>query len=94
VNGKNKNSGYDLNQKPKITYPCEWSYHLIGRDENAICEATLNALNGKKHTLAPSRKSSKGGFVSMKLSVIVLDENERLAFFDSLRSHKAILHIL
>jgi putative lipoic acid-binding regulatory protein len=83
-----------LNAKPEINYPCEWSYQLIGRGEEEICEAVLNALGSKKHTIARSRRSSKGNFVSMRLTLIVENEDERLSFFNALRSHSAILHIL
>ncbi|MDR0747865.1 MAG: DUF493 domain-containing protein [Helicobacteraceae bacterium] len=84
----------DVNAKPKIDYPCEWSYKLIGRVEEALCEAALKALDGKEHTIARSRLSSKGSFVSVQLTVIVQSEEERLNLFDALRSHSAILHIL
>ncbi|MDR2153169.1 MAG: DUF493 domain-containing protein [Helicobacteraceae bacterium] len=89
----NSNACVEL-QKPHIIYPCEWSYHLIGRDESAVHKAALNALKGKAHTINLSRRSSKGGFVSMKLTAIVSDESERLALFDALRLNEAILHVL
>ncbi|MDR1451843.1 MAG: DUF493 domain-containing protein [Helicobacteraceae bacterium] len=83
-----------VNNKPDISYPCEWSYHLIGRDESAIKEAVKQTISDKDYALDNSRQSSKGSFVSMKLIVIVADENERLNLFDSLRLRKAILRIL
>jgi putative lipoic acid-binding regulatory protein len=82
------------NVKPKIDYPCEWSYQLIGRDADTIAKAAKTALGDKRFQLEKTRQSAKGSFISMRLELIVDCEEERLGFFNALKQEKSIIYIL
>jgi putative lipoic acid-binding regulatory protein len=83
-----------LNGKPEIAYPAIWEYRLIARSGEAIMAAVLDAVGEKPHCLEPSRASGKGKFVSMKLTIEVINEDERIFYFEKLRTNEGILHIL
>ncbi|MDR2034029.1 MAG: DUF493 domain-containing protein [Helicobacteraceae bacterium] len=80
--------------KPKIDYPCEWSYTLIGREADAIAKSVKTALGAKPYKLEQARQSAKGSFISMRLELIVDCEEERLEFFNALKQEKSIIYIL
>ncbi len=72
-------------EKPDITYPCQWSYRIIGTDEAPIKNSVEALVTSKNYKLESSNKSSSGKYVSMALSLIVDTEDERLTIFNALK---------
>lgn len=81
-------------QKPHIDYPCNWSYRLIGTEEQLLREAAVSVVSGKTYTIEESNRSSGGKYVSLNLSVTVDDEDERLRFYSQLKKDPAVAIIL
>jgi putative lipoic acid-binding regulatory protein len=81
-------------QKPILEYPCEWSYRLIGTDEQLLREAAASAVGGKPCTIERSNSSAAGKYLSVNLSLSVSDEVERLAILERLKGCRAIKIIL
>lgn len=79
--------------KPEIHYPCLWEFRIIGEDKQDL-ERIVGELVAKPYTLDEKNHSSKGRFVSMRLSVEVESEEERNALYQSLSTHKAIKMVL
>jgi uncharacterized protein len=77
-------------KKPHIDYPCNWSYKIIGTDEQSLKEAALSVVKGKPHSIEKSNTSSGGKYISVQVSVMVVDETERLNIFDELKKREAI----
>ncbi len=77
-------------QTPEITYPCEWTYTLIGLDAEEVRQAAHEAFEGKPVTIAPSRKSRTGKYVSIYVSAHVESQQQRDRFFVRLQGHEAI----
>jgi putative lipoic acid-binding regulatory protein len=76
--------------KPKIEYPGEWSYTIIGSDEGVLKEAASQVLSGKAFSIAVSKKSRSGKYISMNITTIVASEEERNDLFRKLSGHPAI----
>lgn len=83
-----------LNGSPKIVYPCEWEYRLIGIDEAALHAATSQIMGERKHTVAFSKTSTTGRYVSIAVTTFVETENARNELFVAFAKHVAIKHVL
>lgn len=76
--------------KPQIKYPCEWSYTIIGVEERGLREAANQALSGKVFSIALSKKSKGGKYVSMNITTHVASEEERNGIFKKLCGQTSI----
>ncbi len=81
-------------KKIKITYPCHWSYRIIGDDEKNLRDAAADAAGNKKFTLSVSNRSSGGKYYSLNMELVVDDETERLAIFKRLKNDDTIKFVL
>ena len=80
--------------KPALTYPCNWSFTLIGTDAEAIRENVAACLKPYVYRLTPSNKSRTGKFVSLHLDTEVASEDARKRLFARLQAAPAIKMIL
>lgn len=74
-------------QKPEITYPCPWSYRVIGADEERLRAAIGFVVGDLQHSLRLANESSTGRYRSLALEVVVRDEAHRYSIFDALGKH-------
>lgn len=81
-------------EKPKIKYPCTWSYRIIGQDEQMLRKAAVSVAGGKKYTLSASNRSSGGKYYSFNFEIDVKDNSERLSIYDCLGKDPAIKMVL
>jgi len=88
------NSPYSCKQKPKIDYPCNWPYTVIGEDKEAIEEAVYHTCDGKNLTFDFSHTSSGGKYHSFNIEMEVKNEEERLSIYNRLNNHPAIKVVL
>lgn len=80
--------------KPAVTYPCNWSFTLIGTDADAIRESVAACLKPNVYRLTPSNKSRTGKFVALHLDTEVSSEEARNRLFSRLQTGSAIKMIL
>jgi len=80
----------DSNQRPEITYPCEWSYKIIGTDIDKIIEAIESAVSGLKYDVTPSNISKNGNYYSLNLKLTVPNEIVRDLIYQKLDSSESI----
>lgn len=84
-----------MNQnKPEINYPCEWHYRIIGSVEGPMRKAAETVATGKQYKLVSSNQSSGGKYLSLQLTVLVENENERVAIFEALKASPEIKMVL
>ncbi|MDD4955536.1 MAG: DUF493 domain-containing protein [Candidatus Omnitrophica bacterium] len=76
--------------RPKIDYPCEWEYRIMGQNEDGLRSAAAEILAGKEYTLSFSNKSKAGKYISLILKTTVDTEGERNEIYVSLRKHPAV----
>jgi putative lipoic acid-binding regulatory protein len=82
-----------MNQ-PIIQYPCEWSYRIIGTDEQALREAASASVEGLEHRLSVANQSQNKSYLSMNLTVVVETQAIRDRIFKLLENHAAVRLIL
>ena len=79
-------------KKAEITYPCEWSFRVIGLDKEAMTEDIKNIMADRSYTLIESNK--KGKYLSLNLSLNVDSKNERNILFAALKSSASITMVI
>jgi putative lipoic acid-binding regulatory protein len=84
----------EIEGKPDISYPTKWGYKVIGTDEEVLRKAVDSVLTNFEYSLKFSNKSSKGKFISLTISIIVQDENERNSIFNNLKNHTTIKMVI
>jgi len=90
------------NQKPKIDYPCQWGFKVIGTDEETVHHAIHECLRecleaGEKERpveIGDSRQSGGGKYVSVGLTLEVMDEVERNVIFQALADRPEIKMVI
>jgi len=84
----------DSQQKVELTYPCSWSYKLIGYEKEAIQKAIHEVIIEREHSLEHSNSSKAGKYVSMNLELVIQNEDERNFIYEALKAHQNIKMVL
>ncbi|MDQ7045196.1 MAG: DUF493 domain-containing protein [Sulfurimonas sp.] len=84
----------DRQEKLELSYPCNWSYKLIGYEKEAIQKAIHDVIIERDHKLEHSNKSKTGKYVSMNLDLVIQNEDERNFIFEALKKHQNIKMVL
>jgi len=83
----NNNSGSgSLN----ISYPCKWSYKIIGSDAEELIAAVEETITNLEYDITPSNISSNEKYLSLNVQVLVPSEIMRNIIFQQLSKHPAI----
>jgi putative lipoic acid-binding regulatory protein len=80
--------------KPKIDYPCRWSYKVIGRDLDELNRAIAEIIGADEHTVTLSRSSKGGAYHCLNLTVTVESEPVRLDLYQRLCRNPAVLMVM
>ena len=81
-------------KKPKIEYPCNWDYKVIGRNVDEMIKAIELITEGMDYKVSPSNVSSKGNYFSLNLSVFVPSEVIRDIIFVNLEANEFVKMVL
>ena len=81
-------------KKPKIDYPCDWHYKVIGTDAAEIIKAIEEAAAGMDYKISSSNVSSKGNYFSINLKVFVTSEAIRDIIFAKLEANEFVKMVL
>lgn len=84
----------DSKEKLELSYPCSWSYKLIGYEKEAIQKAIHEVILEREHSLTHSNASKTGKYVSMNLDLVILNEDERNFIYEALKAHQNIKMVL
>lgn len=85
----------DRKEKLELTYPCSWTYKLIGYEKEAIQRAIHDVITeGREHDLTHSNASKTGKYVSMNLDLLVHNEDDRNFIYEALKAHQHIKMVL
>lgn len=82
------------NIKPKIDYPCVWSYRVIGFSKELVLEVIEKVFDNKADVSPIEHVSSHGKYVAINCSIEVKDDCERLAYFDGLTKQHGIVMVI
>jgi putative lipoic acid-binding regulatory protein len=80
--------------KPDISYPCRWVYRVIGGRAEVLRQAVTDVLGDHEHVLTPSNTSRNGKYASLRLEVVVADDDQREGIYRALCSHESIRIVL
>ncbi|MEN8140508.1 MAG: DUF493 domain-containing protein [Thermodesulfobacteriota bacterium] len=81
-------------KRPEINYPCPWQFVVIGSDKRALELAVAGVVAPQAHILRPSKKSSKGKYISLNLELVVESEEMRNNIFAALCQQPAIRMVI
>jgi len=84
----------DSKEKLELTYPCGWSYKLIGYEKETIQKAIHDVIIEREHKLTHSNKSKGGKYTSMNLDLVIQNEDERNFIYEALKAHQHIVRVL
>ena len=84
----------DRKDKLELTYPCSWSYKLIGHEKEALQKAIHDVIVEREHDLTHSNNSKAGKYVSMNLDLVIQNEDERNFIYEALKQHQNIKMVL
>lgn len=84
----------DLEGKPGIEYPVNWVYKVIGIDFETVKQAIAEVITDKEYSVDNSNISSKGAYVSVKIELVVENEDIRDSIFNELKQHQNIKMVL
>ena len=79
---------------PKIDYPCIWQYKVIGMEREAVLAAISEHVGDVPYSLADSRMSSGGKYISMNLELTVYSDYHRLRLYQVLGDHPDVKVVL
>lgn len=80
--------------KPEITYPCDWEYKIIGFTPEDMSKATERILIGREYRINMSNVSRTGKYSSLTVSLNVKSEEDRLKIFQNLSEEPAIKMVI
>ncbi|MDD2791053.1 MAG: DUF493 domain-containing protein [Sulfurimonas sp.] len=84
----------DSKEKLELSYPCSWSYKLIGYEKEAIQKAIHEVILEREHSLTHSNASKSGKYISMNLDLVIVNEDERNFIYEALKTHQNIKMVL
>ena len=76
--------------RPKIEYPTNWGFKLIGRDKDALLACIKEAMGEREHLCSLGNASRTGKFHSYNASCNVETEAERNRIFKYFEDHKDV----
>jgi putative lipoic acid-binding regulatory protein len=81
--------------KPHITYPCPWTYRIIGERSENIIQAVEEIIPDRdSYDLIKGNVSKHGNYVSLYLKIIVLSEKQKDHYKSALMKSKGIIIVL
>ena len=83
-----------MTELPMIQYPCTWSYTIIGEGEEALRLAVSGVMGDRDHTVTPGHHSAAGRYCSLHVTLMVLDEEERLCLLAALQREAVVRFVL
>ena len=78
----------------QISYPAQWKYKIIGKNEDHLKVAIGEILEQKDHEVAYSNASKNSKYLSLQISLTVESESERVQIFETFKYHEHIDFVL
>ncbi len=85
---------FTKDDKPEITYPCEWEYKVIVDAEYDISELVRELLGEREHRVEKSNVSRGGKYRSYSIRLLVHNEEERRFLFDAFKKGERVRMVL
>jgi uncharacterized protein len=79
-------------KKAEITYPCEWSFRVIGKDKEHLAGDIKKIMSDRMYRMEESNRNGK--YVSLNLKLTVDSKQERNLIFAALKSSANVTMVL
>ena len=79
-------------KKAEILYPCEWSFRVMGTDQQGMTAAIRLMMADRPYKVEESNR--KGKYISLKLHLTVASQEERNEIFHSLKAVPDVAMVL
>ncbi len=77
-------------EKPKIEYPTNWGFKIIGRDKEDLKACIKEVMGDKEHLCSVGNSSKTGKFHTYNASCIVESQEERDRLFKCFQDHNDV----
>jgi putative lipoic acid-binding regulatory protein len=81
-------------EKQIVEYPCQWSFRIIGAEEELIRSAVEEYMEEAAYQLTASNVSRSGKYVAINLETIVLNEDERNRIYIDVKNMACVKMVL
>ena len=81
-------------EKPKIDYPCEWGYKIIGKDKVLLETAIFEVMGERDYKTPTGNTSSKGKFHALTTACQVDSQEDRDVLFKAFQNHEAVKMVI
>jgi putative lipoic acid-binding regulatory protein len=81
-------------ENPEIIYPCQWTYSVMGHDEEDLRLCIGEVMRGRAHKVTLGRQSAGKKYIALHVDVWVVDEADRDALFEAFRDHPKVKFVL
>ncbi len=81
-------------ERPKIEYPCEWGFKLIGTDREKLEACIFDIMGDRDYHCTMGNISKKGKFLAMNAKCEVCSEEERNAIFKAFSDHEDVKMVI
>ncbi|MEA3419764.1 MAG: DUF493 domain-containing protein [Campylobacterota bacterium] len=79
---------------PKIEYPTQWGFKLIGKDKDALHACIKEVMGEKEHLCSIGNPSRSGKFHSYNASCAVESQEERDRLFKCFQDHDDVKMVI
>ena len=83
-----------MSERPEIDYPTDWGYRVVGTSEEALRALVAEVLGDDEHVILAVQPSSKGAYVSLRMTVTVRDEAHRDRVYQQLVAAEVVKLVL
>lgn len=77
-------------EKPKIEYPTNWGFKVIGRNKEALVACIKEVMGDKEHLCSLGNTSKTGKFTTYNASCVVDSQEERDRLFKCFQDHSDV----
>ena len=82
------------NQKPEISYPCEWTIKIIGSNEKTMREVVSSIIKDRSYAATCSNTSRTGKYISLNIKLTLISAEEKQDYYAKLSAHTEIKFVL
>ncbi len=94
TNGRGESGADSDLPELELTFPCPWTYTVIGESEPRVRAAIASVVGDVEHTLEFSHASRTGKYQSLRLELTVDSDEQRLRIFRELHEHPDVSYTL
>lgn len=81
-------------QKLELEYPCPWVYKVVGKEQDLIRQAIVDVFQERECLVTTSNSSRTGKYHCLNVEIVVVDEEDRMANYESLKKHPSVTMVL